>query len=314
MNDDLTLIDEVIKKRNPQVSKKIKKRIINLYHGYQYILTHQKIDKESLRELYSILSEDILESYDQIHMGKYYRTKPVYILRGNYLSKECYMGIEANQLDFYMDAFFDFINHDKTEQTEISSFIKSQIMHFYFVYIHPYFDVNGRTSRTVSMWYLLNEKAYPYIIFNRAIAFSKKEYEKSIIKSRRYGNMTFFLKYMLEQVKIELEKEYVIQNIKSISSSPITKEESQMLEYFLSMNGNLTLKDLAYIYNQYNEHKNINRVIEEKIQSLIDKKILVVQGYTKSLLNEGKPNAWISMNQNYLEIDREKVKHLSLFN
>ena len=42
-------------------------------------------------------------------------------------------------------------------------------MHFYFVYIHPYFDVNGRTSRTLAMWYLLNEEAYPYIIFNRAI-------------------------------------------------------------------------------------------------------------------------------------------------
>ena len=73
-----------------------------------------------------------------------------------------------------MNQLFEFINNNELEETEINKFIKSQIMHFYFVYIHPYFDVNGRTSRTVAMWYLLNNKNYPYIIFNRAIEFNKK--------------------------------------------------------------------------------------------------------------------------------------------
>ena len=46
INDDLTRIDEVIKKKS-SLSEHERKRIINLYHGYQYVLTHKKIDKET---------------------------------------------------------------------------------------------------------------------------------------------------------------------------------------------------------------------------------------------------------------------------
>ena len=73
--DDLTLIDEVIKNKN-QLSNIEKSRIVNLYHGYQYILTHQNINKESIKELYKILSDGLLDSYSINNMGKYYREKP----------------------------------------------------------------------------------------------------------------------------------------------------------------------------------------------------------------------------------------------
>ena len=59
------------------------------------------------------------------------------------------------------------------------------------------------------MWYLLNNKLYPYIIFNRAISFLRKDYINSIIKSRETGDLTFFLQYILNSVYKELEKEYI---------------------------------------------------------------------------------------------------------
>mgnify|MGYP003296361204 FL=1 len=76
-------------------------------------------------------------------------------------------------------------------------------MHFYFVYIHPYFDINGRTSRTVAMWYLLNNSIYPYIIFNRGINFDST-YDKTIRECKDRYEITKFLKYMLINVKKEL--------------------------------------------------------------------------------------------------------------
>ena len=91
INDDLSVIDEVIKKKT-SISSKERKRIINLYHGYQYILTHKTIDKKHLKELYDILSDGILDVYDKVNMGLYYRNEQVYILKGKSFWRRCIYG------------------------------------------------------------------------------------------------------------------------------------------------------------------------------------------------------------------------------
>ncbi len=312
IKDDLSIIDKVITQRKDDLSQTERQRIINLYHGYQYILTHKKIDKDSLKELYQLLSENILKPRDKIRMGEYYRTAPVYIIKGNRLDIEPYMGINENKIEYHMNQLFDFINNDILEETEIDKFVKSQIMHFYFVYIHPYFDVNGRTSRTVAMWYLLNNKDYPYIIFNRAIAFNQKNYEPNIIKGRNYGDITLFIKYMLESVEQELEKEYIIHNIEKNTDEYLSKYDLQTLEYLLTMNGNITIKDLITIYNRYNSKDKLIKILEEKIYPLIDKKILISKRYTKKYITPTIQNMEISLNPELIEFDRTKIKHLDI--
>ena len=311
IKDDLSIIDDVITQRKDNLSNAERKRIINLYHGYEYILTHKNINKESLRELYSKLSEGILDKYAVTNMGEYYREKPVYIIKGSRLDIEPFQGMKAEKVDYYMNQLFEFTNSDILEESEIDKFIKSQIMHFYFVYIHPYFDVNGRTSRTTSMWYLLNNKNYPYIIFNRAISFNKKGYEENIIKGRNFGDITLFIKYMLESVQKELEKEYVIHDIEQNADMPISKEERQILEYILTMKGSITVKDLKQFYNNYNE-KRKSKYILDKIQPLLENKILINKGTTKTNITVTEPNLRLGLNPELIEIDKRKVKHLNL--
>ena len=310
LQDDLESIGNVIGNKT-NIDKFIKVRILNLYKGYKYILKNKNINKETLKELYSILSKDLLNKYDRNNMGEYYRTKPVYILKGDRLDIEPYQGLEAKKLEEYMNQFFEYINKNNN-LNEINSFVKSQIMHYYFVYIHPYFDVNGRTSRTVAMWYLLNNENYPYIIFNRAISFAKKEYEENIIKSRTRGDVTLFLKYMLIQVLKELEKEYIITNINENSHNTLTKEDKQIIEYFLNIKGNLTAKDITHIYNNYNFKTKPKIIFDEKITPLIDKSILKITGYTKSNIYDDKKNIWLSLNKEKIDIDTKKIKYLKL--
>ena len=95
INDDLSIIDEVIKTRDQN-----SKRIINLYHGYQYITTHTDINKYSLKELYNLLSEGLLDEYSINNMGSFYRNKPVYILKGDRLDIEPYEGINYQYIDY----------------------------------------------------------------------------------------------------------------------------------------------------------------------------------------------------------------------
>ena len=308
INDDINSIKKALRGRSKKITL-TRQRIINLYHGYQYILNNKSINKDTLKELYNILSKDILESYDVNNMGEFYRLKPVYILKGGYLSKEPFMGINEEKLDYFMNKLFDYINNDNNTN-ELETFIKSQIIHFYFVYIHPYFDVNGRTSRTVSMWYLLNNKTYPYIIFNRAIAYSKSNYEHNIIKGRTYGDITLFIEYMLNSVLIELEKFNLIHNIGQ--NNNLTEDDKVILDYMLTIKSNLTIKDVARFYNEYNEVKKIKDIYLEKIIPLIDKNIIIETKSTKSYINTNMHNKFLQINPKIIDIDKEKIKHLDL--
>lgn len=309
ITDDLSLIDEVIDSIAQNISEERKQRIINLYHGYNYILSHQDINKDSLRELYSYLSEDILDEYGKENTGEYYRTKPVYIRKRSRL--DAYTeGIEVDKIVDHMNRLLEFLNNEMPNN-EMEAFIKSQIAHFYFVYIHPYLDVNGRTSRTLAMWYLLNNESYPYIVFNRAISFAKRDYETYIANSINKGEVTLFLRYMLTQVQTELEKEHIIHGIEKNAGFDLTKEEHQIMEYLLSMKGTMTAKELATFYNRFNQKTSISEIVKQKIEPLIEKEILMRKGNTTKSFSNGETNFWLGINPELAE-ETTKIKTLNI--
>lgn len=310
ITDDIEEIEKAIRnEKNIPWNKK--ERIINLHRGYRYILTHKNINKESLRELYAILSEGLLDEYSINNMGQYYRNKPVYILWDGRLDMQPIKGINEKEIDDYMNNLLNFINTYEAN-TSMDNFIKSQIMHFYFVYIHPYFDVNGRTARTTAMWHLLNEEAYPYIIFNRAISLNKRKYTYKLNDVRRRGDITLFLRYMLKEVLKEFEKEKIISNIKENSNQEITRPEAQIIEYLLTLKGELTILDLATKYNAYNMYKEPEEIASSYIYPLIEKGILINSGPTKHRLTKDMPNIKLAISSDLLDIDKNKIKSINL--
>jgi len=313
ITDDLSIIEEAIKHQRRKETLEEEKRILNLYRGYRYILKEKEINKETLKELYALLSKDLLSSYDITHMGPYYRAEDVYIFSKARLDKDPYMGISPNEVEIYMDMLLSYINENNNDN-KIDTFIKAQIIHYFFVYIHPYFDVNGRTSRTTAIWYLIKNKSYPFVIMNRAISFKRREYIDNIIKTRESGNITLFLKFMLTNVLYSLEEENFLLTISKFINSELSLEERQMLEYLLHSKGSeLTVKDLAFIYNVYNKRKRPYNIYEEQIIPLINKNILIPKGTTNSLLKKGKPNIRLVLNQEILRsINYDSVKDLKL--
>ena len=309
IDDDVSDIEKLLSRSFMPVNRD-KTRIINLFKGYKYILKNKEINKDNLRELYGILSNDLLKGNDSKRMGEYYREGPVYILRG--ISFDRYFeGVPVEHIDEYMNILFDYINRND-DNNDIATFIKSQIIHCYLVYIHPYFDVNGRTSRTLAMWYLFNKKDLSYMTFNRSISFMKSKYEKSLIELREKGDMTPFLKYMLDAERLELEKEYVINNIEKNIGKKLSNEEYLTLEYLLSMNGHLTLLDLIRMYNEFNTKKKKHVVLEEEINPLIEKGIILEKNPTKHGIADGIQNKRILVNGDMLDVDTKKIKLLRL--
>lgn len=279
--DEIDLIKDVIKSKFKNIkSAEAIQRILNLYYGYFYIIHNHEINEESLHELYKILSYGLLEEYDLKNMGKLYREAPVYIFQNGRMETVLQEGLNYNDIEKYITMYFDFIDNYSCD-SDVDQYIKSQIMHFYFVFIHPYFDVNGRTSRTMSMWYLLEKKIYPYIIFNRGISFKGAKYDNRIKEAKLKRDLTYFLEMMLDTLKIELEKEHIMEEIKDNTTYKLNAQNYQSLLYFLTINGFKSLAGFQSIYNRYNDKKKIKEIYHEMMEPLIDMDILKVVRFTK---------------------------------
>ena len=96
------------------------------------------------------------------------------------------------------------------------------ICHYYLIYIHPYFDFNGRTARMVSYWvYLLSGlQDFPPVI-SEAINQTKHQYYRAIENSRdAHNDITYFLLYLLR-----VANDYVItyQNLEALEKEAKNK-------------------------------------------------------------------------------------------
>lgn len=310
-NDDVGLVYDILNNKIKINDKDKERRIKNLYNGYRYIYEGEEINKENLKKLYSILSKNLLTEADIKNMGQYYRNNPVYIFYSSNIEVEPDKGINELEIEKYMNEYFDYINSNNNFSCNTDYFIKSQIMHFQLVYIHPYYDINGRTARTASMWYLLNNNVYPYIIFNRGISLNKNLYYKIIRDVKQYRNVTFFLNYMLDNVKVELEKEYIMDMIK-LSSSHLTAVDYQTMYYILSMNGLLTAKDFVSFYNKHNDKKKTSEIYESMLVPLMEKGIIIKERDTSTYLTSNQKNFIFKLNESRYENDPEKIKKLIL--
>lgn len=312
INDSVSLIEKVIEDAHQVSDEERRNRIINLYRGYRYILQGKEINEKNVHRLYDILSRDLLSLEDKARMGAMYRTAPVYILQGGRLDDTMDHGIDESKVPDFMKVFFDYVNNGETFSSPTDYFIKSQIMHFYFVYIHPYFDINGRTSRTVAMWYLLNNDIFPYIIFNRGINFDTT-YDRTIRECKDRYEITKFLKYMLINVKKELEKEYVMHHLRVASGEKWKTLDYQTMEYILSMNGNMTVLDFAALYNRFNDKKKVREIFETMLLPMIENGSLVVDRATKKDMFDGEKNLVLSLNRKRMdEFDTSKITRIGI--
>lgn len=314
--DDISKIKRIVKEEDKYqfTSKQSERRILNLHDGYNMILDGRKnleINEENLKALYAILSKDLLSKSDLDNMGEYYRTKPVYIYYSSNVTREPDMGINESLVNERMQNLFGFINDFTLGNTKTDEYIKSQILHYYFVYIHPYFDINGRTSRTTAIWYLVNQKAYPYVIFNRGIELNKSDYYKVIKDVKDFGNITFFVNYMMDTVYEELKKEHILESIISLSNRRLTPVDQQTIHYLLSMKGNITVKDFIQMYNSHNKKKKLKEIHNDMILPLVDKEIILPGRKTGSFIDGETQNYCLSLNPKYID-DSKDISNIKI--
>lgn len=278
------------------IGEKFSSQRENMSNAYRYILEHHVIDDYNLHVLYDILSENQLNEYEQLEDKSAYRKKNVYIVNTNMNSMSSLslptiiaMGVSPEKIKEYMDNLFEFL-----ENKDINPLLKSQIIHFYFIYVQPFYNVNKRTAKTLSLWYLMESNSTPYTILNRGISFNRNDYISSI-KDSRCGNMTPFLETTLGILKKELQLQININETKE--EYGLSREECETLEMLIRTQ-NLTLKEVKNLYSKY-KGLHDKKVIAKKIKQLERKGIIILNKNTKDISLAREEIGW-QYRKNYI--------------
>ena len=250
----------------------------NQTNAYRYILTKPEINEENLHVLYDILSTRQLDENSELEDKKSYRKNGVVIfdsyqpdVLGSFTSFD--KGIEPSKVQDYMNELFNFI-----DTKDLDPFIKSQIAHFIFVYIHPFYDVNGRTARSLSEWYLINSNSNPYTIINRGISFNKGKYLLGIKKSRK-GDITPFIDNSLDIVKEELLIQIQVHKLRI--KYKLNREECETLELLLKLK-NKSIEELKSTFF-YQKGIHDRKIISNKLLQLLEKHVISINRDTKEI-------------------------------
>lgn len=185
-----TKLEQIRKGAIPQNKNEIIAR--NMISAIDYIKTRPAFNKENLYTLYNILSKDCLEE-DQELYGNNYRDNVVYI--------DKYEGCPADKIDECMSSLFDFVEkHINDTDNYLYHDMLPHICHYYILYVHPYFDYNGRTARMVSLWIsiLSNNIHFAPLFISEAINDNRRKYYDALRETRDMDNdLTYFLIYIL---------------------------------------------------------------------------------------------------------------------
>lgn len=107
---------------------------------------------EDIKEIYEDIVHEEIEDSEKLD-GKLFRKEITYVFKSSGSGKMIHMGVtpEDKIISLLNDLIYFLNNHD------LPMIIKIAISHYYFGYIHPFYDGNGRTSRFISSVYLQKE-------------------------------------------------------------------------------------------------------------------------------------------------------------
>ena len=273
-------------KENGKLNKK-ENKLDGIIKKYKDIMENNFEDTEhidslsSFRKIYDEMFEDFEKSGNYKLDGKYFRKDTVKVING--LGKTIHIGINGEEtIEKNMENLIQFMN-----RKDIPFLVKASISHFFFEYIHPFYDGNGRFGRYLLSLYLAR-KLDILTAFSVSYSISRNldDYYKSFVEVEdvnNYGEITFFVENILKTIKngqemiIELLNDSVMRfkhstEILDELTKDLSEKENIILQIYLQ----------NYLFNDFEELTNIelSTIIGELTQQTINK-------YTQELAKKG---------------------------
>ena len=273
-------------KENGKSNKK-ENKLDGIIKKYQDIMENNFEDTQhinnlsSFRKIYDEMFKDFEKSGGYKLDGKYFRKDSVQIV--NSTKKIIHIGINGEEaIEKNIENLIQFMN-----RKDIPFLVKASISHFFFEYIHPFYDGNGRFGRYLLSLYLAR-KLDILTAFSIFYSISKNldDYYKSFVEVEdvnNYGEITFFVENILETIKIgqkmiiELLNDSVMRFKHSMEilnelTKDLSEKENILLQIYLQ----------NYLFNDFEEITNVelSYIIGDLTQQTINK-------YTQELEKKG---------------------------
>ena len=185
--------------------------VLNNYHAMQFILQekHKELSVDFILKLHKIVTEKTLFE-DEAYAGRF-RDDMVYV-KDKRRDIVIYTPPSAGQVFLAMKQLIEWVN-EKNDAHFIHPLIKASFIHFYFVYIHPFFDGNGRTARALFYYFMIKNgyEFFKYFSISVVVQKTKIQYYKAIKDTEDCNaDITYFLLYMattiLESIHLVTER------------------------------------------------------------------------------------------------------------
>ena len=273
-------------KENGKLNKK-ENKLDGIIKKYKDIMENNFEDTEhidslsSFRKIYDEMFEDFEKSGNYKLDGKYFRKDIVKVING--LGNTIHIGVNGEEaIEKNMENLIQFMN-----RKDIPFLIKASIVHFFFEYIHPFYDGNGRFGRYLLSLYLAR-KLDNLTAFSISYSISRNldDYYKSFVEVEdinNYGEITFFVENILKTIKngqemiIELLNDSVMRFKHSMEildelTKDLSEKENIILQIYLQ----------NYLFNDFEELTNVEltSIIGDLTQQTINK-------YTQELEKKG---------------------------
>lgn len=171
------------------------KRFVGLMKTYHYIEQVKPFENvRDFRVLYDNLVADEIEKEDRPD-GELFRKEYVEINDGNVTT---HIGVSTEkEITEGLSALINYLQDESHPEL-----YRYMVAHYYYEYIHPFYDGNGRTGRLIVGSYLSRYlDKYSAITFSYAVNKDKSKYYKAleeIPSPLNFGDTTFYLMSMLE--------------------------------------------------------------------------------------------------------------------
>ena len=244
---------------------------------------NSEITQDALKHVHALTVNRILP--DAV-VGEYRRTQVV--VKNSQTGEVTFRPPPAIEIPFLLDAFLRWFNETKPE--DMNAVLKSGIMHYELVRIHPFLDGNGRVARAVATLALFKE-GYDIKRFFSLEEYYDREpqayYDALQSVGKAGGNLTSWLEYFTEGLAIELTR--IKEKVKSLSTDlkikkslggqqlALSERQIKIVE-FIQENGFLQNKAFFELFPMISE----DTVLRE-IKDLIAKGIIKKEGSTKGV-------------------------------
>lgn len=241
---------------------------------------YEKIEKvEDYRSIYDTLFVNEIQE-EGLPDGKLFRKDTVYVEGKN---KIVHQGAPNEELIVKdLEVLIHFMNSES-----YPFLLKAAITHYFFEYIHPFYDGNGRLGRFILSSYLARKvDKFTGVSFSYAVRENRKKYLDAFIEvsdPKNKGDITHFVQTIYELViegqekfieeLLELQFRYEHAKRYMQNSDSITDEEKKIVFYYIQ----------NYLFDSFNdiEDRNLAEMIKvtmptlnKRIKPLVEKGII----------------------------------------